>query len=378
MSTETRPPGPLLREQVEPPEVDLDDPRLNRFDLVKEGARRDGVDIIHYEPRFPVPGTRAERRAERSIALLFLLAFLGGAAFFAIFVWWPWRYDAGSNLSKLYTPLLGVTMALTLAPIGFGIVAFVKKLLPVEVAVEHRHVGGSDPAEYKLTGALLTSIADDTAIQRRPLIKGALATSLLGIGVVATVPLIGALIKDPHKASGQPEGLGDVLMHTGFNPGYNNGRPVRLVHEDGTPIRPSDVSVGGQITVFPGIPEGATNKFADSPTLLIHLRTPDADTLRRNLAHVPDNAGVMWGDYVAYSKICTHAGCPASLYEQQTNRLLCPCHQSQFQITDNARPIFGPATRRLPALPLDVDSEGFFVAKSDYKVAVGPGFWERP
>lgn len=376
--TETRPPGPLLREQVEPPELDVDDPRLTRFDLVKESARRDGVDIVHYEPRFPAPGTRSERRIERSIALMFLLAFLGGAAFFAIFIWWPWRYDPGSNLSKLYTPLLGVTMALSLAPIGFGIIAFVKRLLPVEVAIEHRHVGGSEPDEIKLTGALLTSVADETAIQRRPLIKGALATGLLGIGVIATVPLIGALIKNPHKMAGQPEGLGDVLMHTGFNPAYNNGNLVRLVHEDGSPVRPTDVSVGGQITVFPGIPGGPTNRFADSPTLLIHLRTPDADTLRRNLANVPINAGVMWGDYVAYSKICTHAGCPASLYEQQTNRLLCPCHQSQFQITDNARPIFGPATRRLPALPLDVDDEGFFVARSDYQVPVGPGFWERP
>jgi len=80
---------------------------------------------------------------------------------------------------------------------------------------------------------------------------------------------------------------------------------------------------------------------------------------------------------VAYSKICTHAGCPASLYEQQTNRLLCPCHQSQFQITDNGRPIFGPATRRLPMLPMTVE-DGFFVAKSDFRVPIGPGFWERP
>ena len=86
----------------------------------------------------------------------------------------------------------------------------------------------------------------------------------------------------------------------------------------------------------------------------------------------------MWGNYVAYSKICTHAGCPASLYEQQTNRLLCPCHQSQFLITDNARPIFGPASRRLPMLPITVDAEGFFVASSDYRETVGPDFWERP
>jgi ubiquinol-cytochrome c reductase iron-sulfur subunit len=86
----------------------------------------------------------------------------------------------------------------------------------------------------------------------------------------------------------------------------------------------------------------------------------------------------MWGNYIAYSKICTHAGCPASLYEQQTNRLLCPCHQSQFLITENARPIFGPASRRLPQLPITVDDEGFFVATSDYRETVGPDFWERP
>jgi ubiquinol-cytochrome c reductase iron-sulfur subunit len=86
----------------------------------------------------------------------------------------------------------------------------------------------------------------------------------------------------------------------------------------------------------------------------------------------------MWNNFVAYSKICTHAGCPASLYEQQTNRLLCPCHQSQFLITDNAKPIFGPATRRLPMLPITVDAEGYLVAKRDFGVAVGPAFWERP
>jgi ubiquinol-cytochrome c reductase iron-sulfur subunit len=85
----------------------------------------------------------------------------------------------------------------------------------------------------------------------------------------------------------------------------------------------------------------------------------------------------MWENFVAYSKICTHAGCPASLYEQQTNRLLCPCHQSQFLITDQARPIFGPATRRLPMLPLDLE-DGFLVAQSDYLEPVGPAYWERP
>ena len=87
-------------------------------------------------------------------------------------------------------------------------------------------------------------------------------------------------------------------------------------------------------------------------------------------------------EYVAFSKICTHAGCPASLYEQQTSRLLCPCHQSQFEVLEDAKPVFGAATRSLPKLPLDVvygkDGNQYFVARSDYHEAIGPGFWERP
>jgi ubiquinol-cytochrome c reductase iron-sulfur subunit len=353
-------------------EIDVNDPRMTRFDLVKEGARRDGVEIVHYEPRFPVPGTTAEKRVERTIALFFLLSGAAGVAFVIIYIAWPWKYETGTNASKLYTPLLGLTLALALLGVGLGIITWAKKLFPHEVAIEHRHIGGSPPDEKKLTGALLVSVADDTGIQRRPLLKGALLAGLAPIGVVAVAPIVGALIKNPHKP--------DALMHTGFDPSLNGGNPVRLVQQDGvTPIRPADVSVGGQITVFPGIPEGTSNKYADSPTLLIHLRTTDADELRGRLSKINSaKGGSMWGDYVAYSKICTHLGCPASLYEQQTNRLLCPCHQSQFLITDNAKPIFGPATRQLPMLPINVDDQGYFIAKSDYTEAIGPAFWERP
>jgi ubiquinol-cytochrome c reductase iron-sulfur subunit len=84
-----------------------------------------------------------------------------------------------------------------------------------------------------------------------------------------------------------------------------------------------------------------------------------------------------YGEYVAFSKICTHAGCPVSLYEQETSRILCPCHQSQFLITEDATPVFGPATRPLPQLPIAVDSDGYFVARGDYREAVGPTYWNR-
>jgi ubiquinol-cytochrome c reductase iron-sulfur subunit len=215
----------------------------------------------------------------------------------------------------------------------------------------------------------MVNMADELGIRRRPMIRAALLLPAAGLGLAAVAFPIGGLIKNPRS------GGKDSFTQTAWAAG------VRLVREDMTPIRPEDVSVGGQMTVFPGVPGGATNQYADSPTLLIHLRENDARVAQVNAADPEKshlNVGSQWGNFVAYSKICTHAGCPASLYEQQTNRLLCPCHQSQFDIIDNARPIFGPASRALPQLPLDVDAEGYFIAKSDYRVAVGPAYWERP
>jgi ubiquinol-cytochrome c reductase iron-sulfur subunit len=219
-----------------------------------------------------------------------------------------------------------------------------------------------------MTGATLVNLARETGVARRPLLKFSLTLGGLGMGAAAVVPL-GALIDKPGKHN--------RLMTTGWKPRADGSR-VRLVTQDGHPVRPQDVSVGGQITVFPDIPGGRTNEHADSPTLLIHLRDDDAADARRAGSASSKNRGAQWGNYVAFSKICTHAGCPASLYEQRTNKLLCPCHQSQFHITDNARPIFGPATRRLPQLPIEVDAEGYFIATADYPESVGPAFWERP
>jgi ubiquinol-cytochrome c reductase iron-sulfur subunit len=362
MTTHTQAPA----EGGEREPLDLDDPRLSRFEKVREGARRDGIEIVHYEPQFPVAGTRAERRLVRLVAGLFLLMGLTATAFLVIFIWWPWQYG-DSGLEHLYTPLLGVTLGLALLTLGLGILIWGRKLLPREVSVQDRHDGASAPADRTLAGETMLYMADELGVRRRPLLGLSLLAGLAPVGAVAAAPLIGGLIEQPHK--------NNQMFTTGWAP--KDGTPIRLTREDGTPIRPEDVSAGGQMTVFPGIPEGATNKHADSPTLLIHLREDDAEAARQNNQAAGKN-DYMWGNYIAYSKICTHAGCPASLYEQQTNRLLCPCHQSQFLITENARPIFGPASRRLPQLPLDVDSEGFFVARTDYTETIGPDFWERP
>jgi ubiquinol-cytochrome c reductase iron-sulfur subunit len=370
-------------------DFDVDDPRMNRFDLVREGARRDGVEIVHYAPRFPVRGTHAERRIERTIALMFMLVGLFGTIFVVAYIWWPWTYGIGSAvtgsnrvLSKLYTPILGLSLGLALLFLGLAIITWGKKLLPEEVSVQERHNGPSPRDEQRLTSATILNMGDELGVRRRPMLIGALALGSLPLAAAAAAPIVGALIKSPHKSNDGKRNEA-VFFTTGFNAAlYNGGKPVYLCRMDGSKVRPEEVSIGGQITVFPLIFNeahefvGATNEFADSPTLLIHLRNQDAETARKNAK--PINVGSQWGNLVAYTKICSHAGCPASLYEQQTNRLLCPCHQSQFQITDNARPVFGPASRALAQLPIDVDADGYLFAKSDYKVPVGPGFWERP
>jgi ubiquinol-cytochrome c reductase iron-sulfur subunit len=354
----------------------------SRFEYVREGAKtRDGVDIVYYEPNLP-PGSKAEKRMVRVVAFMLLLSGLLSLIFVAAYVWWPftdwpstggWKYEPGNSWSKGFTPILGLTLGLALFLLGFGVLVWGKKLMPHEIALQDRHDGGSDPEERKLTGNTLAFIGEEFGLGRRPLLKVALLAPAAGLGAAAVALPVGMLLKDPHNP--------DELFRTGWNPELNDGKPVRMMREDMTPIRPEDVSIGGQITAFPMTPDGlgATNLYADSPVLLIRLRPKDAEFLRGNLHNHPVNVGGMYGDLVAYSKICTHAGCPASLYEQQTNILLCPCHQSQFKITENARPIFGPATRRLPMLPIELDSEGYLVATSDFNgVPVGPAFWEKP
>ena len=141
---------------------------------------------------------------------------------------------------------------------------------------------------------------------------------------------------------------------------------VEVTVDDGVPVRASDLEVGSVLTVFP---EGAP-RAEDSATLLIRVAEGELRLPPERLAWAP-------GGLVAYSKICTHVGCPVGLYQRATQQLLCPCHQSTFDVLEGARPVFGPATRSLPQLPLRVDDEGFVVADGDFPEPIGPGFWNR-
>jgi ubiquinol-cytochrome c reductase iron-sulfur subunit len=129
-------------------------------------------------------------------------------------------------------------------------------------------------------------------------------------------------------------------------------------------------------SVFHVIPEGLNDsehpleEKAKAAVLLIRL---DPDLVEDR----PDREGWDFDGIYAYSKICTHVGCPVALYEQQTHHLLCPCHQSTFDVTQYCKVIFGPANRPLPQLPITVDDEGYLIAQSDFHEPPGPSFWER-
>jgi ubiquinol-cytochrome c reductase iron-sulfur subunit len=326
--------------------------RMTAEEATQVAADADGVHIVHKRDRFPVPGTKAERRAERGVALCFVITFLATVAFTVIYIAAPWNYSLTDNSYTWFTPLLGITMTLALGGVGVGAVLWAKWLMPEEEVIEDRHDGRSAEVDRQATAATLVAGLNDTGLARRSLLKRSLGLGAGALGVLAIVPL-GGFLKKPK----------DDLVTTPWKAG------VRLVDVNGRPMRPEDMLPGALATVFPGVPGGV--KAPDAPTMLIRLRP--GQTVRPRAGQ--EDFG--WQDFVAFSKICTHAGCPVSLYEQQTGRILCPCHQSQFDVTQDATPVFGPAARPLPGLAITVDADGYFVAKDGYREPVGPSFWER-
>jgi ubiquinol-cytochrome c reductase iron-sulfur subunit len=359
---------------------------MSRDDLVKLGAKLDGVEIVEYPDPWPVPGTRAEKRAERAVALWFLIAAIAGFAFVGVFLFWPSDYVApeaeGYFAYTLFTPLLGATLGLSVLALGAGALLYTKKFIPHEVAVQERNDGGSSELDKKTILAELADAGNRSTIARRSLIKrsaGLGATAMgLGVGVFA----LGGLVRDPWENTDNK----DSLWHTGWKP-EKPGEKVFLRRVTGHAhevvlVRPEDVDAGGMETVFPFRESErddehalvAALKRSDNPVMLIRLRPEDGRKVIKHEGQEDFN----YGDFYAYTKICSHLGCPTSLFEQRTNRILCPCHQSQFNALEYAKPIFGPAARKLAQLPIALDEEtGYLYARSDFIEPVGPAFWER-
>jgi ubiquinol-cytochrome c reductase iron-sulfur subunit len=243
----------------------------------------------------------------------------------------------------------GMLLALVTGGIGAGIVLWAKEVMPDEEVTEERESVQSTEAEVAAFTADYE--AGRAELGRRRLLFGLAASAFGAMGVALLFPI--------RSLGPRP---GKDLKHTPYGDG-----PVRVVTEDGSPVRPADLEVDSVVTVWP---EGHTDA-ADASTLLIHYRQ-DQD-------FEPRAGREDWtvDDIVAYSKLCTHAGCPVGLYQADSGLLLCPCHQSTFDALDGARPVFGPAARSLPQLPLGLNEDGELFARGDFSSPVGPGFWDR-
>ncbi len=368
---------------------------MSREELLELGGKLDGVDIILKEPRWPVEGTKAEKRAERLVAGWLLLGGFFGLALLVVFIFWPWQWD-GSNESSLAdyaTPLYGLTFGMSILAIGIGAVLYQKKFIPEEITVQDRHDGRSPEIERKTVVANLTDALEGSTIKRRKLVGLSLGIGLGAFGAGTLVAFIGGLIKNPWKpVVPTAEGKKAILWTSGWTPRFT-GETIFLARATGLPgqspfvkLRPEDIDAGGMETVFPWRESDGDGTTIESherlseiamgvrnPVMLIRIKPVD-------MAKVVKRAGqesFNFGDLFAYTKVCSHLGCPASLYEQQTYRILCPCHQSQFDALHFARPIFGPAARALAQLPITINSDGYLVANGDFAEPVGPAFWER-
>jgi ubiquinol-cytochrome c reductase iron-sulfur subunit len=360
---------------------------MSRDELVLLGGKLDGVEIIEYPDPWPVKGTRAEKRAERVVALWFTIAALAGLAFIGVFIFWPSKYEAphdhGFQAYYWFTPLLGLTLGLAILATGIAVMLYVRKFIPHELVVQDRHDGGSNELDKATILATLADAGNRSTIARRSVIKRSAGAGAGVLGLGLGVFTLGALLRNPHAQSTGPDGL----WHTGWMNKPGDTQKVFLRRDTGDPaqvvlVRPDDLDAGSMETVFPFRETerhdekalSAALHRADNPVMLIRLRPEDGKRVIKHQGQEDFN----YGDFYAYTKICSHLGCPASLFEQRTNRILCPCHQSQFDALEYAKPIFGPATRKLAQLPIAVDPEtGNFYAKSDFIEAVGPAFWER-
>ena len=373
---------------------------MSRDELVALGGRLDGVETVYTQARWPVEGTRAEKRAANQVARWFLAAGGFGLALLVIFLFWPWQYTPkgtpGSELYALATPLYGLTFGMAVLSIAIGAVLLVKKFIPEEISIQERHDGqgaGSAESDRKTVVANLTDAFEGSTLKRRNLIGLSLGVGFGAFGLSTLVAGVGGLIKNPWKpVVDTAEGKKAVLWTSGWTPRFH-GETIYLARATGksgigpfVKMRPADLDAGGMETVFPwreSDGDGTTTESHErlnaimmgvrNPVMLIRIRPADMSKVVKRKGQESFN----YGDLFAYTKICSHLGCPSSLFESQTYRILCPCHQSQFDALHFAKPIFGPAARALAQLPITVDSNGYLVANGDFVEPVGPAFWER-
>ncbi len=295
------------------------------------------------------PGS--ERAASLAVTLCFAVSIAGSLLFAFAYVLLPWRGDLGQTQNFV----LAGALAATMLGLGIGMILIGKKFYPAVTDQQDRPPHHSEPEDELAAEEELTGGVREVGLHKRTLVR---RTMLTALGLAPVPFLVGLRDTGPR-----PKGSLDA---DSWDP------DVRLVDIDTEkPVKLGDIDIGGFLTVMP---ENHTDSSlpinAESVVVLIHL----APGVNQPVAGREDWAAA---DHVAYSKICTHAGCPVALFERRTGHLLCPCHQSTFDVPHGCRVVFGPAARALPQLPIYVDGEGYFRARRGFDVAPGPSFWSR-
>ena len=342
-----------MSEQTNPSSTLGSDVAARRGDPTPERFENPG--LPPHVDRLADTDVKAARRAERQVATLFVLSAIGAIVTIVGYFLVPLADETTMAEVRVSNTILGVGLFLSLFGIGAGAVHWAKTLMPDHEQIEQRHILSGSPEEQAEAVQILRTGIDDAGIGRRPLIRN----TLIGALALAPLPAI-VLLKDTGP---NPEG---VLADTLWAPG------TRLVTDPtGVPVRADELPIGSVVHVQPeGIEEADhfLDEKAKAAVLVIRLEEEELSEEMRPGAF----AGI-----VAYSKICTHMGCPVALYEQNTHHLLCPCHQSTFDVTQDCKVIFGPAGRPLPQLPIAADEDGYLYATAGFSEPVGPSYWER-
>jgi len=327
---------------------------------------------------------KADRRAERQVAGLFGLAILGSILFVVSYIVFQVGDDPDTigNLGASNVAL-GLCLALVLLAMGAGMIQCARKLMGDHEIVEMRHTASSPQEDREATVGILQTGLEESGLGRRPLIRNSL---LAAGGVLGLLPIV--MLRDLGPLPG------DKLDHTIFDMNTwtpdqhawwatQHRRYQRVVRDVvGTPIKVVDLEVGDLVNAEPEIvfAKNADGEPLVEGTALLVAKSKAAVIVNRMLpSDIVSEQTRNWSveGIVCYSKICTHVGCPISLNERTTHHLLCPCHQSTFDLADSGKVLFGPAARALPQLPLVVDEDGYLAAQHDFDEPVGPSFWER-
>ncbi|MRG58380.1 Rieske 2Fe-2S domain-containing protein [Agromyces sp. CFH 90414] len=313
-----------------------------------------------HRPRVTDENPERQKRAQRTVYTLFYLSILGSIWSIAAYMLFPIESnDVG--MVRLNNMFFGLGAALALLAIGFGVVHWGKAVMTDVELVDERHPIGGSPETQAAAVQVFQDSDRESGFTRRTAIRNSLIGALLVFPIPALVLFRGFAPQDQLPVP--------LLSHTMWKKG------TRLALDpSGVPIRAADVTIGSAFHVIPeglqDLEHGKLEEKAKAAVLLMRLN-PD------ELNEREDRKDWSYDGIVAYSKICTHVGCPVALYEQHTHHLLCPCHQSQFDVANHCEVIFGPAARALPQLPIAIDDEGYLVAQSDFTEPVGPSFWER-